>query len=125
MKIKISISILILIASSIFFSCKKQFDETKVMYRIINFQDGFTVSYRHYNDTLLKEVVTGPYTLATPWQFSFMALPGDIVYVAMTDTVENSFSRVQILLNGKIYKEKSRSNDRFMPVVVSGVVPFE
>jgi hypothetical protein len=125
MKTKITIILFALFVSAFFISCEKQIDEAKVMYRIINFQDGFTVSFRHLNDTLEKEIVTGPYTLATPWQFTFMAQPGDIVYVAMTDTVENSFSRVQILLNGKIYKEKSRSDDRFMPVVVSGVVPFE
>jgi hypothetical protein len=106
-------------------SCEKQTDNVKVTYRIINFQDGFTVFYKHSSDTLTKQIVEGAYTTATPWTFSFIAEPGDIVYVSMTDTVINSFSRVQILIDGKIYKEKSRTNDRFMPVVNSGIIPFK
>ncbi len=124
MKSKINILIITALLGLIFLSCEKQIDQVSVTYRIVNFQDGFTVFYKHQSDTLDKETVTGAYTLATPWTYSFKAEPGDIIYVSMSDTVENSFSRVQVLINGKIYKEKSRSDDRFMPVVVSGVVPF-
>jgi len=111
--------------SLMMFSCEKQIDEVKVTYRIINFEDGFQVYYKHLTDTLNTEYIPGTYTLATPWTYSFMAEPGDIVYVSMKDTIIDSFSRVQVLLNGKIFKEKIRTTDRFMPVTVSGVIPFD
>jgi hypothetical protein len=118
-------SLFLMLLLPLVLSCEKQIDKVKVTYRIINFQDDITVNYKHDSDTLINVKVEGPYTLATPWVFNFQAEPGQVVYVSMTDTVSNSFSRVQILLDGKIYKEKSRTTDRFMPVVVSGVVPFE
>lgn len=117
--------VLVSLLSLMMYSCEKQIDEVKVTYRIINFEDGFQVYYKHLSDTLNTEYVPGTYTLATPWMYSFMAEPGDIVYVSMNDTVIDSFSRVQVLLNGKIFKEKIRTTDRFMPVTVSGVIPFD
>ncbi len=122
---KILIVVLVLSTLISFFSCEKRTDEVKVTYRIIDFQDGFTVYYKTNSDTLVKKNITGTYTSSTPWMYSFMAQPGDIVYVSMTDTVVNSYSRVQILFNGKIFKEKSRTYERFMPVVNSGVIPFD
>lgn len=123
MKKNIFLFIVILVSIS-FYACEKQIDNAKVTYRVIDFQDGFNVYYKSQSDTLLNLRVDGPYTLATPWMFTFMSEPGEIVYVSVRDTVENSFSRVQILIDGKIYKEKSRTNDRFMPVTVSGIIPF-
>jgi hypothetical protein len=123
MKIKLSfLSLLMVIA---FYACEKQSDQVKVTYRIVNFENGFTVYYKNLSDTLLRENVEGSYTLATPWKNEFMAEPGDIVYISMTDTTLESYSKVQILINGKVYKEKSRTSDRFMPVVVSGIIPFD
>ncbi len=108
-----------------FFACEKQAYKVKITYRILNFEDGFTVYYKHNSDTLYKEVISGSYTLATPWKKEFYSEPGEIVYVSMLDTTIDSYSRVQILVNGKIYKEKARTNDRFKPVVTSGIIPFE
>ncbi len=107
-----------------FLACEKQIDNVKVTYRVIDFQDGFNVYYKTQSDTLLNLRVDGPYTLANPWIVSFSSEPGEIIYVSVRDTVENSFSRVQVLVDGKIYKEKIRTNDRFMPVTVSGIIPF-
>lgn len=117
--------LLVVLFTISFVACEKQIDQVKVTYRVIDFQDGFNVYYKTQSDTLLNLRVNGPYTLATPWMYSFMSEPGEIVYISVRDTVENSFSRVQVLVNGKIYKEKSRTSDRFMPVTVSGVIPFD
>lgn len=104
-------------------SCEKQPAEYVVTYRVLEYKDGFKVTYKMSTDTLHQEVVEGVYTLANFWQKRFYAKPGNIVYISVLDTVINSFSRVQILVDGKIFKEKTRSEDRFMPVVVSGVLP--
>jgi len=117
--------IIIAIFSILIVACEKQTDKVVVTYRIIDFQDGFEVLYRHDSDSLLKQKVEGVYTLATPWIYSFEASKGDVVYVSMKDTVINSFSRVQILIDGKILKEKARTQDRFMPVTVSGVISYD
>jgi negative regulator of replication initiation len=96
-----------------------------VTYRVMDYQDGFTIQYRTFSDTLHKEIVQGAYSLNKPWQFSFRTSDNEVVYAVMTDTIMNSFSKVQILLNGKLYKEKARGANRFMPVVVSGVISNE
>ena len=124
MKSKYFSIIILAIFSILFVACEKQTDNVKVTYRIIYFQDGFEVLYRHDSDSLFKQKVEGVYTLATPWIYSFEAKKGDILYVSMKDTIINSYSRVQILIDGKIYKEKARTQDRLMPVTVSGVVPY-
>lgn len=104
-------------------SCEKRTEQYVVMYRVIEYKDGFKVSYKMNSDTLFQEQVKGVYTLSNYWYKKFVAKSGDIVYVSVLDTVINSFSRVQILLDGKIYKEKVRTQDRFKPVVVTGVLP--
>jgi len=106
-------------------ACEKQTDNVLVTYRITDFQDGFKVYYKCMSDTLLSETVERAYTLATPWTYSFTAFPGDIVYVSMTDTVAMSFSRVQIIIDGKVLKQGTRTDDVTMPVVVSGIVPVK
>jgi len=118
-------SVLLVFILVAFYACEKQNDKVKITYRILNFENGFTVYYKNLSDTLMKKNVEGAYTLATPWVFNFMAEPGNIVYISMIDTTLESYSKVQVLVNGKIYKEKSRTSDRFMPVVVSGVIPFD
>lgn len=118
-------TLFIILLTILFVACEKQSDKVKITYRILNFENGFTVYYKFDSDTLYKEVVDGSYTLATPWKKEFYAEPGEIVYVSMSDTTLDSYSRVQILVNGKIYKEKARTSDRFMPVVTSGIIPFD
>ncbi len=124
MKCRKLINLIAIIICSFIFSCEKKPVQVKVTYRIIDFLDGFTVMYQGLPDTLYKEVVTGTYTLATPWTYEFIAEPGDFVYISLFDTVQNSYSKAQILFDGKIYKENTRDDDRFMPVVVSGIVPY-
>jgi hypothetical protein len=116
--------LVLFLTASLLISCEKQIDNVRVTYRITDFQDGFIVSYKTQSDTLINEAVEGTYTLATPWTYSFSASPGDIVYISLQDTTELSFSRVQILIDGKVYKQRTRTDDVLMPVVVSGVVPY-
>lgn len=104
-------------------SCEKRSEQYVVVYRVLDYKDGFKISYKMNSDTLLQEQVQGVFTLSNYWRKKFTAKSGDIVYLSVLDTVINSFSRVQILLDGKIYKEKIRTEDRYMPVVVSGILP--
>lgn len=116
---------LTVIVAVVLIGCEKHKNNVSVVYRITDFENGCIVKYRVGSDTLIQESVTGTYTLSTPWKCSFQAEPGEIVYLNVTDTTENSFSKIQILLDGKVYKEKSRTDDRFMPMTISGVIPFE
>jgi hypothetical protein len=123
MKINIFYSMLFLFI--ILTSCEKQSDKIMVTYRVVNYEDGFTVHYKYKSDTLIKKTINGAYTQSASWSYSFTGKPGEIVYISILDTIENSYSRIQILLDEKIYKEKSRTDDRFMPIVTSGIIPIQ
>lgn len=116
--------IIILLALSLaFISCEKEKDKKSVRYLVTESISGFTVTYTDENGEKQApmSVVTG--SEEDEWTMSFMADQGQVVYLAVEDTMANSFTKVQIYVNGKVYKQAVR-DEKSPTVVVSGVVPY-
>jgi len=115
--------ILILPLIFILFSCQKE-KEKKVSYLITKSVSGFDVNYSTANGELLKEhVVTA--SAQDRWEYDFIAEEGDIVFVSAIYKDITSAITVQIIIDGKVYKQGSSSQDTVRYVTVSGTVPYE
>ncbi|MCF8228407.1 MAG: hypothetical protein K9G58_12385 [Bacteroidales bacterium] len=105
-------------------SCEKNDEARKVVYQISDNQSGFEVSYRNASGEVKKEQVI-PESKEDVWKYTFEAREGEIIYVSgIYDDVTTGI-KVQILLDGKLFKEKSSLYDTLNYVIVSGTVPFE
>lgn len=103
-------------------ACEKE-SEQAVTYRITNSDSGFEVNYRD-GDGILQHEQVATQSAMDIWTYSFDALEGDIVFVSAIYKDINSAIKVQILLDGKVYKEGSSTSDTTKFVVVSGTVPY-
>jgi choline kinase len=104
-------------------SCQKE-NEKKVSYLITKSVSGFSVNYRNVDGTLIKENIEVS-SAEDRWQYEFMAEEGDIVFVSAIYKDINSAINVQVIVDGKVYKQGSSKQDTVKYVTVSGTVPFE
>lgn len=107
----------------ILFSCEKT-KEKQISYIITKPISGFDVNYRTADGTLMKEKRETT-SAEDRWSYSFIAEEGDIVFVSAIYKDITSAINVQILIDGKVYKQGSSNQDTVSYVTVSGTVPFE
>lgn len=105
------------------FSCQKD-REKQVSYLVTRAISGFDVNYRAADGALISEhIVTS--SAQDEWKYHFTAEEGDIVFVSASYDDIASAIAVQILIDGKVYKQGSSAQDTIKFVTVSGTVPFE
>lgn len=119
MKKAFYISIILLLSLT---GCEKD-SKHPVMYRITESDSGYDVNYRDGDGVLQSEEVITQ-SAEDVWSYSFEALEGDIVFVSAIYKDLNSAIKVQVFIDGKIYKEGSSVGDTTSYVVVSGTVPY-
>jgi hypothetical protein len=118
------ISFLIIAALVILVSACEKSNSRKVSYFVTNSQAGFNVSYLDENGAIQSEYITTQSANDKKVLTTYMADAGDIVYISVKDTATTSYVKVKIFIDDKIYKEASRTNDKTMPVTVSGTIPY-
>lgn len=118
-RIKFIIAIVLFIGLA---SCEKS-TEHRVEYRITESVSGFDVRYMDGTGQFISEGVTTQSAQDT-WKFSFQADEGGIVFVSANYKDPASAIKVQIMIDGKVYKQASSKNDTVSFITVSGVVPF-
>jgi hypothetical protein len=104
-------------------SCQKT-NEKQINYIVTKSISGFDVNYRTADGTLIKEKVETT-SAEDRWTYSFVAEEGDIVFLSTIYKDISSAINVQILIDGKVYKQGSSKYDTVNYVTVSGTVPFE
>ena len=104
-------------------SCQKP-KEKQISYFITKSVSGFEVNYRNAEGSLVTDHVETA-SAQDKWQYSFDAEEGDIVFVSAIYKDISSSIVVQILIDGKVYKQGSSTHDTIKYVTVSGTVPFE
>lgn len=104
------------------FSCQKE--EKQVLYQITESTSGFQVNYRGADGSLIKKDIENS-SAEDVWQYSYTAEEGDIVFVSAIYKDITSAIDVRILIDGKVYKQGSSSQDTVKYVTVSGTVPFD
>jgi hypothetical protein len=121
MKTRIYIASLIVLAIT---ACEKPLDQKMVKYFVTDSDAGFTVTYTNSEGVKQNPMWVDAASQDQEWEMSFMAEPGQVVYLSVLDTVPESFTRVMIYIDGKVYKQGVRDEDPTKPVVVSGTVPY-
>ena len=118
-------SVYIIIAAMVFLAagCEKK-DSRKVSYFVTNSQAGFNASYLDQDGNLQTVYVATASQTDKKTIYTYMADPGDIVYISVKDTATSSFVKVRIFVDDKVYKEASRTDNKTMPVTVSGTIPY-
>lgn len=111
----------LIVILSIAASCSKT--EHPVTYRITDAISGFDVNYRDASGNLVSERVETQSGEDT-WSYGFMAEEGDIVFVSARYKDPVSAIKVQVMIDGKVYKEGTSNGDTVRYVTVSGTVPY-
>ncbi len=114
--------IYILIILLIIFACEKESTIIKVQYKVSKAYSETEITYRDVEKNLKTEMVDFQ-SGEDVWQYSFEGEKGDIVYIS-TRYVDSSSVKVQILMDGKIYKEGSSNNEPGIYVTISGAIPY-
>ncbi len=99
-------------------------NQKKVTYKATGAVSEFTIQYQNENQELIKLEVT-PESAADVWQFSTMADQGEIVYLSGKYSDINSALLLQILIDGKVYKQGSSRYDTIKYLTVSGTIPYD
>lgn len=115
---RLTLFILVLFAAS----CEKD-TERQVVYRITGSVSGFDVRYFDESGQLVSEKVTVQSAQDT-WYYSFTSEDGGIVFVSANYKDPASSIKVQIMVDGKVYKQAASANDTISFVTVSGVIPI-
>ena len=101
----------------------EQNNSVKVVYNITDSDSGFEVNYRTENGDLINESIVTQ-SESDVWRYEFIGEKGDIVFVSAIYYDSESKLKVQIMMDGKVYKEGYSKHDTTNYLVVSGTVPY-
>lgn len=119
MKKVICISMMFILLSA----CNKEDEKIVVQYKASNGYSETQIKYRDANGVLVsKEInLVGGEDI---WTYSFDGNKGDIVYISARYFDPNSSITLQILLDGRIYKEGTSNNEKDKYFTISGTIPY-
>jgi len=115
--------ICISIVSLLLFSCEKEDEAVPVEYRVSNAYSETEISYKSTDEQLLTEV----YTFESGediWSYSLDLNRGDIVYLSAVYHDSTSSVKLEVLIDGKVYKQGLSNNEPDKYLIVSGTVPY-
>ncbi len=122
-KIRLAYSLLIVIFASTLTSCQKQ-NTVSVKYLISKASSTYDLQYKDQNGSLL-EIEVNPNSGEDIWEYSFISEEGEVVYISTKYFDTNSSINMQILIDGKVFKQTEEIGDPLKYIVVSGVVPIK
>lgn len=120
---KLIIKTLSIIALLILFGACNDLTQKKVTYKATGAVSEFTLQYQSANNELITVNVT-PESAADVWKFDLMAEEGEIVYLSGKYNDIYSGLLLQILIDGKVYKQGSSRYDTIKYLTVSGTIPY-
>jgi hypothetical protein len=113
----------ILFAFLLFFACNKEGETIVVQYKANNGYSNTEIKYRNADGVLVSESVN--FVVGEDvWTYSFDGKKGDIVFVSARYYDPNSSISLQILLDGKVYKEGTSNNETDDILTISGTIPY-
>ena len=117
--------ILVIVASVLLFAACDNNDDHTVTYFVTRSESGFDATFIDENGLLNSSHFTTQSAAEKKAIYSCILKAGDIVYMSVKDTAADSYFQAKIFIDGKVYKEASRSDDKTMPVTLSGNVPYD
>lgn len=115
--------ILFVIISFLLASCNKSYPK-KVTYIATASVSAYNLQYLNDQNVLVKTTVESQSALDV-WKYEFMAEEGDVIYLNGSYKDINSALKIQLLIDGKVYKQDATRGDTLRYLVVSGVVPYD
>lgn len=115
--IYISLIFIVLVA------CEKERQEVKVKYEISNAYSPLEINYRNSDGNIATETVDFE-SNEDVWNYTYTDNRGEIVYISTRYTDSTSSVNVQILVDGKVYKQGSSNNEPYKYITVSGTIPY-
>lgn len=112
----------IIITLVLFTSCTKN-NQVEVNYQATGAISEYFLYYSDADGTL-QNVHVKPESAQDNWNFDFIGMQGNIVYVSGRYSDPNSALKIMIKVDGKIYKQASNEGDTLKYLTVSGVVPY-
>ena len=122
-KIRLAYTLLIVIFASTLTSCQKQ-NTVSIKYLISKASSTYDLQYKDQNGSLL-EIEVNPNSGEDIWEYSFISEEGEVVYISTKYFDTNSSINMQILIDGKVFKQTEEIGDPLKYIVVSGVVPIK
>ena len=104
-------------------SCQMENKDVSVIYRVSNATADTEISFRDENGNILSEDADFQ-SLEDKWHYALQLKQGEIVYLTALYHDSSSSVNVEILIDGKIYKQKSSVQEPEKYVIASGIVPF-
>ncbi|OFY49544.1 MAG: hypothetical protein A2W85_06830 [Bacteroidetes bacterium GWF2_41_31] len=98
-------------------------NQKKVTYISSGAISEYQLQYRNDRQEMVNLKVT-PESASDKWKFEFMADQGEIVYISGNYKDIQSSLLIQILVDGKVYKQGNSQADTIKYLTVSGVVPY-
>jgi len=122
-KIRLAYTLLLVIFASTLTSCQKQ-NTVSIKYLISKASSTYDLQYKDQNGSLL-EIEVNPNSGEDIWEYSFISEEGEVVYISTKYFDTNSSINMQILIDGKVFKQTEEIGDPLKYIVVSGVVPIK
>lgn len=113
---------LVIILLVILAACEKD-NSRQVTYRITDSVSGFDVRYLDENRQLISEKIAVQ-SQQDVWQYNYTGEDGGIVFVSANYKDPASSIKVQILVDGKLFRQSASKHDTISFVTVSGVLPI-
>ncbi|MEZ5082568.1 MAG: hypothetical protein R2750_03850 [Bacteroidales bacterium] len=113
----------LMIVLVIVFSCSKENETLKVEYRVSEASAATDITYRNAESEMISETVEFN-SSEDAWNLVTDMKRGDIVFVSALYHDSTSSVNVQVLVDGKIIKQKSSVNEPEKYVIASGTVPY-
>lgn len=104
-------------------NCNKT-SQKKVTYLATEAVSAYNLQYLNDQNELITTSVE-PQSALDTWKYEFLSDEGEIVYINGSYKDINSALKIQLLVDGKVYKQGATQGDTLRYLVVSGVVPYD
>jgi len=104
-------------------ACEKDEQKLSVTYRLSNAIADTDLSYRNDEGQIVKETVEIE-SIEDVWTKPLEMNKGDIVYLSAIYYDSTSSVKIQILVDGKVYKEGSNNERPEEYITISGTIPY-
>lgn len=108
---------------AVFIGCEKERQEVKVKYEISNAYSPIAISYKNSDGQIVAETIEFE-SVEDVWTYNYVDKKGEIVYVGASYTDSTSSVNIQIVVDGKVYKQASSNNEPYKYLIVSGTIPY-
>jgi hypothetical protein len=104
-------------------ACEKENDQITVQYQVSEAYAETEIKFRDEDQNVRTEMVDFK-SVQDIWRYKFKASKGDILYISTKYADSLSSVKIQINVDGKLFKETSNSYEPNTYLILSGTIPY-